>query len=170
MINICSVYWKQNLISNSILPLSIYQVKKYVLPSPIILNWPNFSLHRPYVGYYNNWLLVEQRCDHWVTKLAWLRFCNPQRISWQRNTTKKVSFCLKYLCSMKSNPNRPFVRLSCKLGDPKADSTSLRFGTFFKGFTAESKTNRSLGSVWSKINTFHMGLVFRKIIPRPHLV
>ena len=36
--------------------------------------------------------------------------------------------------------------------------------------TAESKTNRSLGSVWSKISTFHIGLVFRKVIPRPHLV
>ena len=103
MINICSVYWKQNLISNSILLLSIYQVKKYVLPSPIILNWPNFSLHRPYVGYYNNWLLVEQRCDHWVTKLAWLLFCNPQRISWQRNIISKSIFFIKYLwthCSM----------------------------------------------------------------------
>ena len=39
-----------------------------------------------------------------------------------------------------------------------------------KRVTAESKTNRSLSSVWSKISTFHMGLVFRKVIPRPGLV
>ena len=36
--------------------------------------------------------------------------------------------------------------------------------------TAESKTNRSLGSVWSKISTFHMDLVFKKVIPGPRLV
>ena len=43
--------------------------------------------------------------------------------------------------------------------------------TLIKVFlTAESKTNRSLGSVWSKMSTFYMGLVFRKVIPRPYLV
>ena len=45
-----------------------------------------------------------------------------------------------------------------------------RISTFKKRYTAESKTNRSLGSVWSKISTFHMGLVFSKVIPRPGLV
>ena len=37
-------------------------------------------------------------------------------------------------------------------------------------YTNRSKTNHSLGSVWSKMSTFHMGLVFRKVIPRPRLV
>ena len=37
-------------------------------------------------------------------------------------------------------------------------------------YTAESKTNRPLGSVWSKISTFHIGLVFRKVISGPRLV
>ena len=46
----------------------------------------------------------------------------------------------------------------------------------FKGYvylmkyTNRSKTNRSLGSVWSKMSTIHTGLVFKKVIPRPSLV
>ena len=37
-------------------------------------------------------------------------------------------------------------------------------------YTTESETNRSLGSVWSKVNIFHMGLVLRKVILRQRLV
>ena len=45
----------------------------------------------------------------------------------------------------------------------------LMFVINIKVCTNRSKTNRSLGSVWSKMNTFYMGLVFRKVIPRPYL-
>ena len=53
---------------------------------------------------------------------------------------------------MACNPNRPFGRLWSKLGllqaaikDPKADSTTLRFGKFFKGFRSIDAVN--VGSV-----------------------
>ena len=52
----------------------------------------------------------------------------------------------------------------------KRDLKAITLKSYYQYYTAESKTNRSLGSVWSKISTFHIGLVFRKVIPRPHLV
>ena len=64
---------------------------------------------------------------------------------WSRGTAIMTRLCATFLAvpphalyTMESNPNRPFGRLWSKLGvlyapikDPKADSTTLRFGTLF---------------------------------------